>query len=462
MENLQNEYLFPEIFMREFLHTQKYPHARVIRLGIGNTTEPIPDIITSAMAEESKGGLLTVNLAEESGRRNLNETHLTVNKGIMGVDQTYYANRDDMRASLFTMETESRSTQKHAHALSTVEGYRGYGAEQGHMALRMSIAQRFYKNMGIEGNEVFVSDGAQCDISRLQMLFGSNVTVAVQDPSFPAYIDSSVIAGRAGNFQEETGKYKNIVYLNCRPENNFFPDLSTASRADLIFFCSPNNPTGNAASWHQLKQLVEFAKANGSIIVYDSSYAAYISDGSPRSIYEIPGAREVAIEISSFSKFAGFTGVRLGWTVVPEELLYANGFPVIKDYNRIVCTCFNGASNIAQAGGLACLSAEGYQAITNVVDYYKENAKIIIDTFRALGLKVYGGKNAPYIWVHFPGLSSWDVFNQILEKTHIVTIPGKGFGPAGEGYIRVGAFGHRETILEASARLKNFFVTDNI
>ncbi|KAL6179793.1 hypothetical protein ACLB2K_046464 [Fragaria x ananassa] len=217
--------------MREFLHTQKYPNARVIRLGIGNTTEPIPDIITSAMAEE----------------------------------------------------------------------------------LRMSIAERFYKIMGIGGNEVFVSDGAQCDISRLQ-----------------AYIDSSVIAGRAGNFQQETGKYKNIVYLNCTPENNFFPDLSTASRADLIFFCPPNNPTGNAASWHQLKQLVEFAKENGSIIVYDSSYAAYISDGSPRSIYEIPGAREVAIEISSFSKFAGVTGVRLGWTVVPEELSYANGFPVIK------------------------------------------------------------------------------------------------------------------------------------
>ncbi|KAL6296929.1 hypothetical protein ACE6H2_005071 [Prunus campanulata] len=396
MENLQNEYLFPEIFMREFVHTQKYPHARLIRLGVGNTTEPIPDIITSSMAE-------------------------------------------------------------HAHALSTVQGYRGYGAEQGHMELRRAIAEKFYNNMGIEGDEVFVSDGAQCDISRLQMLLGSNVTVAVQDPSFPAYIDSTVIAGRAGRFQEETGKYKNIVYLNCRPENNFFPDLSTASRADIIFFCSPNNPTGNAASQQQLKQLVEFAKANGSIIVYDSSYAAYISDDSPRSIYEIPGAREVAIEVSSFSKFAGFTGVRLGWTVVPDELSYANGFPVIKDYNRIVCTCFNGASNIAQAGGLACLSAEGYQAITTVVDYYKENAKIIVDTFRSLGLKVYGGKNAPYIWVHFPGLSSWDVFNEILEKTDIVTIPGKGFGPGGEEYIRVGAFAHRESIVEASKRLKTLF-----
>ncbi|BBG95703.1 hypothetical protein Prudu_004323, partial [Prunus dulcis] len=253
-------------------------------------------------------------------------------------------------------------------------------------------------------------------------------------------IDSTVIAGRAGRFQEETGKYKNIVYLNCRPENNIFPDLSIASRADIIFFCSPNNRTGNAASQQQLKQLVEFAKANGSIIVYDSSYAAYISDDRPRSIYEIPGAREVAIEVSSFSKFAGSQGVRLGWT----------------DYNRIVCTCFNGASNIARAGGLACLSAEGYQAITTVVDYKKENAKIIVDTFRSLGLKMYGGKNAPYIWVHFPGLSSWYVFNEILEKTDIVTISGKGFGPGGEEYIRVGAFAHREYI-GGFKRLKTLF-----
>ncbi|KAH0989306.1 hypothetical protein GBA52_000789 [Prunus armeniaca] len=206
-------------------------------------------------------------------------------------------------------------------------------------------------------------------------------------------IDSTVIGGRAGRFQEETGKYKNIVYLNCRPENNFFPDLSTASRADIIFFCPPNNPTGNAASQQQLKQLVEFAKANGSIIVYDSSCAAYISDDSPRSIYEIPGAREL------------FT----------------------------------------------------FSGHTTVVDYYKENAKIIVDTFRSLGLKVYGGKNAPYIWVHFPGWSSWDVFNEILEKTDIVTIPGKGFGPGGEEYIRVGAFAHRESILEASKRLKTLF-----
>ncbi|KAL5559208.1 hypothetical protein UlMin_035419, partial [Ulmus minor] len=396
MENLQGAYLFPEIEKREADHARKYPNERVIRLGIGDTTEPIPDIITSAMAER-------------------------------------------------------------AHALATFEGYRGYGAEQGNTTLRKAIAQKFYRNTGIKGNEVFVSDGAQCDISRLQMLLGSDVNVAVQDPSFPAYIDSSVIFGRSGKFEEGSGKYGNIVYMKCSPKNNFFPDLSNTSKTNVIFFCSPNNPTGNAATRQQLKQLVEFAKSNGSIIVYDSSYASYISDGSPKSIYEIPGAKQVAIEVSSFSKFAGFTGVRLGWTVVPEELHYSNGFPLIKDYDRIVCTCFNGASNISQAGGLACLSTEGFQAMMNVVGYYKENAKIIANTFISLGLKVYGGKNAPYIWVHFPGQSSWDVFNEILEKTHIVTIPGTGFGPAGEEYIRLSAFGHRESILEASRRLRSLY-----
>ncbi|KAM7518618.1 hypothetical protein LguiB_017580 [Lonicera macranthoides] len=368
---------------------------------------------------------------------------------------------------------------EHACALSTVKGYRGYGAEQGNKELRQAIADRFYGDMGVKYDEIFVSDGAQSDISRLQMLLGSNVRIAVQDPSFPAYIDTAVIIGQAGRFQEEIGKYRNIVYMNCRPENNFFPDLSTIPRTDIIFFCSPNNPTGNAASWLQLKHLVEFAKENGSIIVYDSAYASYITDGSPKSIFEIPGAREVAIEVSSFSKFAGFTGVRLGWTVVPKELLYSNGYPIIKDYNRLVCTTFNGASSISQAGGVACLSSEGYssqmassigtkpagsvqlksmlktkpdpthehpysstgcshQALNAVIDYYNHNAKIIRDVFSSLGLKVYGGENAPYIWVHFPGMRSWDVFAEILNKAHIVTVPGIGFGPGATNPLREG------------------------
>ncbi|XP_052189580.1 probable LL-diaminopimelate aminotransferase, chloroplastic isoform X1 [Diospyros lotus] len=396
MENLRNQYLFPQICAREMEHARKYPQAKLIRLGIGDTTEPIPEIITAAMAE-------------------------------------------------------------HVHALSTVKGYKGYGAEQGNMDLRDTIAETFYKDTSIKSSEIFVSDGAQSDISRLQMLMGCNVTMAVQDPSFPAYIDTGVIIGQAGKFLEDTGKYENIVYMNCRPENNFFPDLSNTPKTDIIFFCSPNNPTGYAASQQQLEQLVEFARANGSIIIYDSAYAAYITDESPKSIFKIRGATEVAIEISSFSKFAGFTGVRLGWTVVPEELLYANRIPVLKDFNRLICTCFNGASSIAQAGGLACLSTEGYQALNAVIDHYKENAKIIFDTFSSLGFNVYGGKNAPYIWVQFPGLRSWDVFAEILERAHIITVPGRGFGPGGEEFIRLGAFGHTQSIIEASRRLQNLF-----
>lgn len=396
MGKLQAGYLFPEIARRRAAHMVKYPDAKVISLGIGDTTEPIPEVITSAMAER-------------------------------------------------------------AHGLSTLGGYSGYGAEQGEKPLRAAIASTFYKGLGIEEGDIFVSDGAKCDIARLQMLFGSHVTMAVQDPSYPAYVDSSVIMGQTGVYQKDGEKYGKIEYMRCSPENGFFPDLSAVGRAEIIFFCSPNNPTGAAATREQLTKLVQFAKENGSIIVYDSAYAMYISDDSPHSIFEIPGAKEVAIETSSFSKYAGFTGVRLGWTVVPKELLFSDGFPVAKDLNRIVCTCFNGASNISQAGGLACLSPEGLKAMKQVIGFYKENTDIIVDTFKSLGFNVYGGTNAPYVWVHFPGRSSWDVFSEILEKTHVVTTPGSGFGPGGEGFVRVSAFGHRENILEACRRFKQLY-----
>ncbi|GJN08129.1 hypothetical protein PR202_ga26021 [Eleusine coracana subsp. coracana] len=344
-----------------------------------------------------------------------------------------------------------------AHALSTIDGYSGYGAEQGEKKLRSAIAATYYPDLGIEDADIFVSDGAKCDISRLQVLFGSNVSIAVQDPSYPAYVDSSVIMGQTGLYQQDVQKYGNIEYMRCTPENGFFPDLSTVARTDVIFFCSPNNPTGAAASRDQLTKLVKFAKDNGSIIVYDSAYAMYISDDSPKSIFEIPGAKEVAIETASFSKYAGFTGVRLGWTVVPKELLFSDGHPVAKDFNRIVCTSFNGASNIAQAGGLACLSPEGLKAMRDVVGFYKENTEIIVDTFTSLGFNVYGAKNAPYVWVHFPGRNSWDVFAEILEKANVVTTPGSGFGPGGEGFVRVSAFGHRDNIIEAARRLKQLY-----
>ncbi|CAA0831040.1 Aminotransferase ALD1 [Striga hermonthica] len=398
MERLQCNYLFPEISAREAQHIEKYPNAKVISLGIGDTTEPLPNVVASSMAN-------------------------------------------------------------FALSLATPNGYRGYGPEHGSKELGKAIAKTFYKNMGIKDTEVFVSDGAQCDISRLQLLFGSNMSVAVQDPSFPGYIDSSVIIGQTGDVERESGRYRKIEYMKCGPHNDFFPDLSRTARTDVIFFCSPNNPTGHAASREQLERLVAFAQENGSIIVYDSAYAVYIKDGiSPRSIYQIPGAQKVAIEVCSFSKIAGFTGVRLGWTVVPEEVLYSNGLPIIDDFSRIMCTCFNGASRIAQAGGLAALSTEGFKGVTSIVDNYMENAEILLQTFESVGFKVYGGVNAPYLWVHFPGSNSWDVFDQILQSTHIITVPGSGFGPAGKEFIRVTAFGSRENILEASDRLRSFML----
>ncbi|KAJ7567029.1 hypothetical protein O6H91_02G128800 [Diphasiastrum complanatum] len=345
-----------------------------------------------------------------------------------------------------------------AHGLSTLEGYSGYGAEQGEKAMRVALAETFYGGMDIKDNEIFVSDGAKCDIARLQLVFGPDVSIAVQDPSYPAYVDSSVMMGQTGAFRKDVQQYSKIQYMRCSHENDFFPDLSSVPRTDIIFFCSPNNPTGSAATREQLKELVAFATINGSIIVYDSAYAIYMSDNNPRSIYEIPGAREVAIETGSFSKYAGFTGVRLGWTVVPEELLFSDGFPVRNDFNRVMCTCFNGASNIAQAGGLACLSPEGLKAMNKMVSFYKENTAILVDTFTSLGFKTFGGRNAPYVWVQFPGRDSWDVFGEILEKSHIVTTPGSGFGPGGEGFIRASAFGHRENILEATSRLRKLYL----
>jgi LL-diaminopimelate aminotransferase len=246
--------------------------------------------------------------------------------------------------------------------------------------------------------------------------------------------------------------------MRCTPETDFFPDLATTPRTDLIFFCSPNNPTGAAATRAQLEALVAFAKQNGSIIIYDAAYALFISDPDcPRTIFEIPGADECAIETCSFSKYAGFTGVRLGWTVVPEALRYADGAPVIADFNRIMTTVFNGASSVAQAGGLACLADEGFAEMEGLVAFYKENAAILRTTFESMGFTVHGGTNAPYVWVGFPGRKSWDVFAEILDKCDIVTTPGSGFGPGGEGFVRASAFGHRADIEEAVARFRKAY-----
>lgn len=391
---LQAGYLFPEIARRRSEHQEKFPDAKVISLGIGDTTEPIPEVIAEALAKASKG-------------------------------------------------------------LATREGYSGYGAEQGMGALREAIHKSFYDGIA-QPHEVFVSDGSKCDISRLQVMFGPTATVAVQDPSYPAYVDTSVMMGQTG---EHNGVgFDNVEYMLCDANNGFFPDLSKCKKTDLIFFCSPNNPTGAAATREQLTQLVKFAKDNGSIIIYDAAYSLFINDPDcPRSIFEIPGADEVALETCSFSKYAGFTGVRLGWTVVPEKLTFADGFPVIKDWNRVNSTCFNGASNIVQQGGLACLQPEGREAMDKLVTFYMENATILKDCFQKLGFSVYGGSNAPYVWVGFPGRASWDVFAEILEKCHLVTTPGSGFGPGGEGFVRASAFCQRENVLEAVRRLEAEF-----
>ncbi|KAK9790129.1 hypothetical protein WJX73_000275 [Symbiochloris irregularis] len=388
---LQAGYLFPEIAKRRRLHQEQNPDAKIISLGIGDTTQPIPPSITRAMRDAAEG-------------------------------------------------------------MGTIEGYSGYGAEQGRPELRESICSRYYAMHGLQAEEVFVSDGSKCDIGRLQVLFGQQMSVAVQDPSYPVYVDSSVIMGMTDGFNGSG--YDNIQYMVCRPETDFFPDLSKVKRTDIIFFCSPNNPTGAAATREQLTELVQFARKNGSIIVYDAAYSAYISDERPRTIFEIPGAQECAIETGSFSKYAGFTGVRLGWTVVPKALKYADGATVHADFNRISTTIFNGASVIAQAGGLACLQPEGYREMGQLVDYYKENATILRQTFKEMGFTVHGGENAPYVWVGFPGRESWDVFSEILTQCNIVTTPGSGFGPAGEGFVRASAFGQRDDVLEAVERLK--------
>ncbi len=382
ISQLKAGYLFPEINKRKQQFLVQHPNASLISLGIGNTTEPIPNYVSEALSKASV-------------------------------------------------------------KLATVEGYTGYGDEQGMKVLREKIASKIYSH-AVNADEVFISDGAKCDIGRLQMLFGNDISIAVQDPAYPVYMDGSWIQG-----------VKKVVLMPCTPENDFFPNLEILERTDVIYFCSPNNPTGAAATKSQLEQLVKFAAANHSIIVYDSAYANYIQDSSlPKSIYEIEGAKKVAIEISSFSKLAGFTGIRLGWTVVPEELKYDDGSSVKADWNRLTTTIFNGASNIAQHGGCAVLDDRGWIETSEIIRHYMENARIIKEALEKLGYEVFGGKDAPYLWVRFKGKKSWEVFQQFLERYHIVTTPGAGFGSYGEEFLRLTAFGNRHQILTAVDRFR--------
>lgn len=391
---LKAGYLFPGIAKRRNAYLEANPDCRnIISLGIGDTTQPIPPHILSGLV----GG---------------------------------------------------------AEQLGTKEGYSGYGAEQGKADIRQKISEKLYNGL-IKADEVFVSDGAKCDIGRLQMMFGPGVVSAVQDPSYPVYVDTSVMVGQTGEINEDTMQYDNIVYMPCSPSNDFFPDLKSLPHADVIYFCSPNNPTGAVASREQLEALVAHANEKGSIVVFDAAYAPFIrTPGVPKSIFEIEGARTCCIEVNSFSKYAGFTGTRLGWTVIPDEVKFSDGSQVRNDFNRVMTTAFNGASNIVQAGGMTCLDDEGMAEIATLMDYYLENARILKEGIESCGFKSHGGTDAPYVYVDLEGKASWDVFSEILEKAQVVTIPGAGFGPGGEGFLRLSAFAPRDLCIEAVERLR--------
>jgi len=385
-------YLFPEISRRVALFQKDNPGTGVHRLGIGNTTAPLTPAVIA-------------------GLRN-------------GVDR-----------------------------LAKVDTYSGYGDEQGEVELRAGLAD-FYRRraVNIDLDEFFISDGAKPDAGNIQSIFSSDNLVAFQDPAYPVYVDSNVIAGRSGDYNKESGNYKGFLYMTCKEENGFIPD-PPREKVDLLYLCSPNNPTGAVATHRQLQKFVQYARKHRAVIIFDAAYSEFISDpGLPRSIYEVDGARECAVEISSFSKIAGFTGVRLGWSIVPKTLVAEDTKPgdLHSLWFRRQTTFFNGASNIAQRGGVAVLSSQGLKECAELIGYYMENARLIREGLMAKGFTVFGGVNAPYLWLKTPdGLSSWDFFDKLLHEAHVAGTPGSGFGPSGEGYFRLSAFGHREEIAEA-------------
>lgn len=390
-------YLFPEINRRVRKFQQENPRSKVHRLGIGNTTEPLTP------------------------------------KALEGL-------RDGVER------------------LADKETYSGYGDEQGEEELRAGLV-KFYNRRGVslKADEIFISDGAKSDSANVQSIFSFENSVAVQDPAYPVYVDTNVIAGRSGAYDHGLGNYAGFVYMVCNKENNFIPD-PPLDHVDLIYICSPNNPTGAVVTHRDLKKFVDYAQEHKSVIIFDAAYAGFISDPElPCSIYEVDGAKQCAIEVNSFSKLAGFTGVRLGWSVVPKALTVEDSEPgeLHRLWLRRQTTFFNGASNISQRGGMALLTEQGLKECAGLVDYYMENARIIGEGLDSLGLIHYWGNNAPYLWVETPcGLSSWDLFDKLLNEAHVVGTPGVGFGPSGEGFFRLSAFGHREDIEEAVESMK--------
>lgn len=378
LQQLRGHYLFTEIANRTKAYQQTHPEAHVLRLGIGDVTLPLPSVIIEAM-------------------------HRAVDE------------------------------------LASAATFRGYGPEEGYLWLRQAIVDNDYTPRGIHVSpeEVFISDGAGSDLGNLSELFDASNSVAILEPSYPAYVDTSRMAGRE------------IIWLPCLAQNNFYPALPK-QKADIIYLCFPNNPTGTVLTRDELSRWVEYARTNHSIILFDAAYEAFIEDPDvPHSIYEIEGAQEVAIEIRSFSKTAGFTAVRCGYTVVPK----ATGLQTM--WLRRQCTKFNGASYISQRAAEATYTPEGKAAIQANLSYYKQTAQIFLEGLRTLGYEVFGGKNAPYIWCHVPhGYTSWSFFDHLLHTSQIVCTPGAGFGPTGEGFVRFSAFSKRKDVEEALKRMK--------
>ena len=344
--------------------------------------------------------------------------------------------------------------------MGTREGFHGYGPEQGYDFLRSAIARHDYRDRGLEvaDDEIFVSDGSKCDGGNILDILGSENRIAVMDPVYPVYVDTNVMAGHTGEARED-GSYEGITYLECTAENGFVPEIPM-EKVDVIYLCFPNNPTGAVATRVQLTDWVAYARKHGSILLYDAAYEAYISDPLvPHSIYEIPGARDCAIEFRSFSKNGGFTGTRCAFTVVPKGLtaLSKSGerLPIHPLWHRRFTTKFNGVSYVTQRGAAALYSEKGRAEVAALVEHYMGNATILREAVAASGLKVFGGINAPYIWVKgSDGVTSWQIFDRMLHEANIVVTPGSGFGRAGEGYFRISAFNSREKAVEAAARLK--------
>ena len=399
---LQDSYLFSTIAKKVAKFIEENPDKKVIKLGIGDVTKPIVPTCIEAMHK--------------------------------AVDE-----------------------------VGTDEGFRGYGPEQGYEFLRKAIVKNDYKNRGIDiaEDEIFVSDGAKCDCGNIVDIFSKDNKVAITDPVYPVYLDTNVMSGRSGKYNQEKEIYENIVYLPVMAENDFKPELPK-EKVDMIYLCFPNNPTGTVLTKEDLKKWIDYAKENKSIILYDSAYEAFITEENvPHSIYEVEGAKEVAIEFRSYSKTAGFTGIRCGYVVIPKEVkgYTKEGEEVSfnKLWNRRTCTKFNGVSYITQRAAEATYSEEGKKQIKENIDSYMENAKIIKQGLEKVGFTTYGGVNSPYVWLKVPeGMNSWGFFDKLLEEVNVVGTPGSGFGPHGEGYFRLTAFGTKENTIEAMERIKDW------